>query len=160
MASKRQLKETGLEDHTIAGDLTVTGNIINPGLSQDEVDIATLKVAGVALEDRVSTAEDDITTLEGRNIDTGKGLAGGGDLSADRTLTWAPAYSASVTYAAGDLVTYSGNIYACIQAGANQTPAFPSTSYWKWVWSLDVTVSTSSPSGTPADGAIWIKRES
>jgi hypothetical protein len=93
-------------------------------------------------------------------ISTGKGLSGGGDLSADRTLTWAPAYSAATTYAVGDLVTYNGNIYACIQAGTNQTPAFPSTSYWVWIWSLDVTVSTSDPSGTPGDGDIWIKRES
>jgi len=94
-----------------------------------------------------------------RKISAGIGLSGGGDLSADRTLSWAPAYSASATYAAGDIVTYDGNVYVCILTGTNQTPAFPSTSYWKWVWSLNVTVSTDDPSGTPDDGDIWITRE-
>lgn len=110
-----------------------------------------------------ASASDAQSTLsvppKSRTISAGKGLSGGGDLSADRAFAWTPAYSTSTTYAVGDIVTYSGNIYVCIQAGTGQTPAFPSTSYWKWVWTLDVTISTSAPSGTPDDGDVWITRE-
>ena len=68
------------------------------------------------------------------------------------------AYSASRTYSAGQFCWYNDNLYLCILAGTGQTPAFPSTSYWVYVWGK-CTVSTSAPSGTPADGNIWLQRD-
>lgn len=69
-------------------------------------------------------------------------------------------HSASTRYNVGDLCTYSDNIYVCILTHTGQTPAFPSTSYWRWCWSTKVNVSTSAASGTPANGDIWLQVES
>lgn len=69
------------------------------------------------------------------------------------------AYYSGRSYAAGDYCTYSGNIYRCISASTGNTPTFPSSSYWVWEWGK-VTLSTSAASGTPADGDIWLQRES
>lgn len=44
-----------------------------------------------ALAARVTTAEGDIDTLQGRKVSAGNGLNGGGDLTADRTISHKPA---------------------------------------------------------------------
>ena len=71
-----------------------------------------LETASASFSTRVSTEESNVDTLQARNIDTGLGLSGGGDLSSDRTLsidfsdnTFATGISGSFTKDSGSFST-------------------------------------------------------
>ena len=68
-----------------------------------------LEVASASFSTRVSTEEANVNTLQGRNINTGMGLTGGGDLTDDRTLSIDFSDSTFATGISGSFTTTSAS---------------------------------------------------
>ena len=70
----------------ISGSFTAVSSSISTRLTAVTASIASLSTASASFSTRISTEETNVDTLQARNINTGLGLTGGGDLTSDRTL--------------------------------------------------------------------------
>ena len=63
----------------------ISGSFVAPS-SSFSTRTTVLEAASASFSTRITTEEGNVDTLQARNIDTGTGLSGGGDLTSDRTL--------------------------------------------------------------------------
>ena len=116
----------------ISGSSVINGHNVLSGSSQIASEISgAFTAASASFSTRITTEEGNVDTLQARNINTGTGLSGGGDLTSDRTLavdfsdsTFASAISGSFTNVSASLSTRITNATASIAALKSDSGSF------------------------------------
>jgi hypothetical protein len=121
-----------------------------------------LRIASTAENSEYAYLDHGLCRYEGtKNYHESQFTDDGTETKADNSNSWGQNSSlewfADTYFPLGGICTHGGVTYIALAANQNVEP--PNATYWRPFVAAVVTVSTSAPSGTPADGDLWLQRE-